>query len=88
MNYILSLLNNVKKMFQNMNEDILNILKIGLKACFILVLISTYILYIYLSQNSQYIFNIGISLFKSAISFICCFVAFSICFNKIKSDIL
>lgn len=87
MNYISSFIKEIKSVFTNMDSDVLKILKIGLKLCFVLILISTYILYIYLSVNTQITYNIGISLFKSSTIFICSFVAFSICFSRIKSNI-
>ena len=87
MNYIKNIIANVKNTFTNMDLNILKILKLGLKLCFILMLISTYILYIYLSIKTQITYKIGISLFRTSTCFICAFIAFSVCFNKIKKDI-
>ena len=87
MNYLSNIIANTKKIFTNMDLDVKRILHTGLKLSFVLILISTYILYIYQSVNTQAAFNIGISLFKSGISFIFSFIIFSICFSKIKFEI-
>ena len=46
MNYLSNIIANTKKIFTNMDLDVKRILHNGLKLSFILILISTYILYI------------------------------------------
>lgn len=56
--------------FKNINKSIYNALSIGLKICFIILLISTFMLSLYHSIHNLNLFYIGISLFKTSLFYI------------------
>jgi len=70
------------------NKSIIKIMKHGIRFSFILMLIATYILYIYKSINNFEIFYIGISIFKSSLFFLVSFIIFGLSFNKIVKEML
>ena len=64
-----------------------SIMVAGLKFSFILVLLSTFIMSIYLTMNHSYIvYNVGTSLFKSFTMFMAVFFINGIAFNTILKE--
>ena len=70
--------------FKNINKSILSVLYIGLKICFILLLLSTFILSLYHSIHNLSLFNTGISLFRTSLFYITFFVMCAIVIDTIK----
>lgn len=78
----------MKKLFFNelkiMDHSIKNVLYAGLKFCFILCLIATFSLTIYLTVHNPYSFYFGINIFSSSLFFSVFFIICSIFVNTIK----
>lgn len=67
----------IKSIFKNIDELTLKIMKCGLKVCFLILLISIFLLISYLIfDNNFFIYKLGLSLFKIStyfgIEFIIC----------------
>mgnify|MGYP006947708228 CR=1 FL=1 len=60
--------------FKKMDSSILKVKNNGLKFCFMLLLISTFVLSIYLNVHNPALFLVGVSLFKSSLFFIVFFI--------------
>ena len=71
---------------KNINTSILKVLYIGLKVCFVLLLISTFILSLYHSIHNFNLFYIGISLFRTSLFYIAFLFICSIGIDTIKKD--
>ncbi len=68
-------------------QKVKSIMVAGLKFSFILVLLSTFIMSIYLTMNHSYIvYNVGTSLFKSFTMFMAVFFINGIAFNTILKE--
>lgn len=70
--------------FKTMDSSIQNVLQVGLKFCFILCLIATFSLSIYLTVHNPYSFYFGINIFSSALFFSVFFVICSIFVDTMK----
>lgn len=71
---------------KNINRSILRALYIGLKICFVLLLISTFILSLYHSIHNFDLFYIGISLFKTSLFYIAFLCICTIGIDTIKKE--
>ena len=71
---------------KSINTSILKVLYIGLKVCFVLLLISTFILSLYHSIHNFNLFYIGISLFRTSLFYIALLFICSIGIDTIKKD--
>lgn len=71
---------------KSINTSILKVLYIGLKVCFVLLLISTFILSLYHSIHNFDLFYIGISLFRTSLFYIAFLFICSIGIDTIKKD--
>ena len=77
-----SIISNLKHIDSSINRVCNN----GLKFCFVLSLIATFILSIYLSIHNPNLFYIGISILKSALFFMVFFIICTIATDTIKKD--
>ena len=77
----------IKDLFNSLDTLDLKIMKIGLKFCTIIVLISTLILSFYISLHNVFLFNFGISLFKLSTYLFIEFIICGIVVDKIKKTI-
>lgn len=76
--------NNVlQNKFKIINEEIIHIIRVGVKFCILFCLIAIFILQIYCEKSGPDVFYIGISLLKSGMFFICMFIACGFVFDKI-----
>ena len=73
---------------RGLDLKISKIMKNGFKVSLILMLFSCYILIAYHLANIPNLFYMGISLFKTSLSFGVAFFIFGISFNKIKKEII
>ncbi len=78
----------MKKLFLNefkaMDSSIQNVLQSGLKFCFVLCLIATFSLTIYLTVHNPYSFYFGINILSSALFFSVFFVICSVFVDTIR----
>lgn len=81
------LINTLISTIKNLDKKVYEVMINGLKFSFILCLISTYILLSYIQYGIPLVFYIGISLFKTALSFGVTFLIFGISFNTVKKEI-
>lgn len=72
---------------KNIDSSILKVKNIGIRICFILLLISTFILSLYISIHNPLLFLIGLSLFKSSLFFIVFFIICAYSMDIIKKDL-
>ena len=72
---------------KSINTSILKVLYIGLKVCFVLLLISTFILSLYHSIHNFNLFYIGISLFRTSLFYIAFLFICSIGIDTIKKQV-
>ena len=77
-----SIISNLKHIDSSINRVCNN----GLKFCFVLSLIATFILSTYLSIHNPNLFYIGISILKSALFFMVFFIICTIATDTIKKD--
>ena len=79
----------IKNTFYNLDKTALHILKLGLKFCFILCIISIFVLlsYHFISLN-LILFEIGLSLFKFSLIFAIEFIMCAIAADKIKKQLI
>ena len=73
--------------FKKMDSSILKVKNNGLKFCFMLLLISTFVLSIYLNVHNPALFLVGVSLFKSSLFFIVFFIICALAIDTIKKDV-
>ena len=73
--------------FKNIDSSILKVKNTGMKICFILLLLSTFILSLYISIHNPILFLIGLSLFKSSLFFIVFFIICAYSIDIIKKDL-
>ena len=74
--------------FKNIDQKVLHIMKLCLKFSFILLLLSTAILFIYsVVYSSPALFYTGISVFTSSLYFIVISLICSLSFNKIRKEL-
>ncbi len=79
----------IKDTFVNLDKTALHILKHGLFFCFILCLVSLFILLLYKFFTLSYLmFYIGLSIFKVSIIFSIEFIICAIAADKIKKQII
>ena len=78
----------LKETIKDLDPKLKILMNNGLKFTFILILISCYIFLTYQHLGDLSLFYIGVSLFKSALSFGVTFFIFAIGFNRIKKEIL
>lgn len=71
---------------KSINKSILSVLFIGLKVCFVLLLLSTFILSLYHSVHNLNLFYTGISLFKTSLFYIAFFIICAIGIDTIKKE--
>ena len=81
--YMKLVINNFKKM----DASLLKVKNNGLKFCFVLLLVATFILSLYLNVHNPALFLIGVSLFKSSLFFIVFFIICALAINTIKKDV-
>ena len=66
----------IKNLFDNLDKTDLKIMKIGMKFCFSLLMISIFLLSIYLSIHNIFLYSLGLAIFRLstyfAIEFIIC----------------
>ena len=63
------------------------IMDTGIKVCFVFVLLSAFILSLYISTNhSQVLYNLGVTLFKTSTTFIVIFFICGVVFSRILKD--
>ena len=75
--------------FKTLDISIVRTMKFGFKVSFILCLISTYILYLYIiNPISHFAFDIGYSLAKCSFMFFTCFFVGALASDKIKRTML
>lgn len=78
----------MRKLFcslKNMDASIMNLMKVGIKFSFIICLLFTYILYLYIFNPFSHIaFDIGYLGVKCSFMFFSCFFGIAIVANKIK----
>lgn len=78
----------MKKLFFNeiksMDNSIQNVLHIGLKSCFVMCLIATFSLTIYLTVHNPYSFYFGINILSSSLFFSVFFIICSIFVDTIN----
>ena len=72
---------------KSINTSILKVLYIGLKVCFVLLLISTFILSLYHSISNYNLFYIGITLFKASLFYIVFLIICAISIDTIRKDL-
>ena len=86
------MINNIKNLYIkllriidfNFEPSVKNIVGIGIKVSFIIMLFATLIMSIYISSNHSYIlYNLGITLFRTSSMFIAMFLVNGIAFNTI-----
>lgn len=73
--------------FKNIDTNIFRVCISGLKFCFVLMLISVFILSLYNSLHNPHIFYIGISLLKSTLFFSVFFIICALAIDTIKKEI-
>ena len=73
--------------FKNMDKKILHITKLCLNFSFILLILSTALLFTYsIIDSTPTLFYVGISVFSSSLYFIVISLIFSLSFNKIRKE--
>lgn len=83
------MINNILKIFKNLDKLTYKIMKNGLKFCIFLCSISIFLLLFYDVQfQSPIVFNIGIILFKLSIIFGVEFIICAIIADKVKADFI
>ncbi len=74
--------------FKKMDHSIIALVKSGIKFCFGILVVAAIILLAYdLAYSLPLVYYIGISLFKTSLFFMACFIICGIAFNKIKVDL-
>ena len=73
--------------FKKMDTSILKVKNNGLKFCFVLLLVATFILSLCLNVHNPTLFLIGVSLFKSSLFFIAFFIICALAIDTIKKDV-
>ena len=73
--------------FKNMDKKILHITKLCLNFCFILLILSTALLFTYIIDSTPTLFYVGISVFTSSLYFIVISLICSLSFNKIRKEL-
>ena len=68
--------------FKNIDMNITNLMKRGIKFSFLLIIFASIILFTY-----PIIYYAGFSLFKTSLFFMAGFIIFGFAFNKIKAEI-
>lgn len=71
---------------KDIDRSIINVMKCGFKFSFVLCLIATYILYLYiLNPISHIAFEVGYSIARCSIMFFVCFFVGAMASNKVKN---
>lgn len=81
---------NIKEIIHNIKKidnKIYNIMENGIKFSFVFCLLASYILVTYFETLNPSTYDIGFSLFKSGLFFLCTFIMCAFAFNKIIKDI-
>ena len=74
--------------FKDILPSIKKVMLYGMRISFIIVLLATLLLCIYMDfYSSNYLFAIASTLFKSGTMFIAIFFIYGICFNKMSGDL-
>lgn len=74
--------------FKNIDKKILHIMKLCLNFSFILLILSTALLFIYsIIYSAPTLFYVGISIFTSSLYFIVISLICSLSFNKIRKEL-
>ena len=72
----------------NIKEPIKHIMVSGITICFILLLFSTLLLSLYIEFDTpNYLYEVGLILFKTFSLFITFFFVYGVSFNKIANDL-
>ncbi len=71
--------------FKNMDKQVHKLYLNGLKFCLVLMLLSIFILTLYLSVHNPYIFYIGISLVKTSLFYTVFFIICALAIDTIKN---
>ena len=78
----------IKEALKSLDLKTTNLMKNGFKLSFVLILISTYILFTYqFIYKEPNLFYVGISLFKTALSYATAFLMFGLGFSSIKNEL-
>lgn len=77
----------VLKCFNSMDKKIVKIMVYGMKISFVILLVSIYILAIYIHSGVPVAFYMGKGLFETGLFYVTACVIMAICFNKIKDDL-
>ncbi len=86
---ITSFISMIKNIFKKLDKTALCVLKHGLHFCFYLCLISTIVLFVYLSfKLNPFVFDLGFMLFKLSIIFAIEFIICAIAADKIKKQLV
>lgn len=72
--------------YKKLDSSISKVCNNGLKFCFLLSLIATLVLCVYLSIHNPILFYMGLSLIKSALFFMVFFIICAIAIDTIKKD--
>ena len=81
-------MNNIKNLFNNLDKLDLKIMKTGLKFCFLVLIFSVFLLYMYLNVlHSIFLFNLAIAIFKLSTYIAIEFVICGIVVDTIKKQI-
>lgn len=81
-------MNKIQELFKNIDELDLKIMKNGIKFSFIILLISIFILLLYLIfKNNPFLYKLGLSLFKTSTYFAIEFIICGIVVDSIKKGI-
>ena len=79
-------MDNLKKIFNNLDTTDLKIMKIGIKVCFIILLIAILLLSLYVCLHNILLYNLGIAIFKLSTYFSIEFIICGIVVDKIKQQ--
>lgn len=83
----MKLINALISTIKNLDKKIYKVMINGFKFSFVLCLIATYILLSYKLYGMPFMFYIGISVFKAALTFGVTFFICGICFNTVIKEI-
>ena len=76
----------LKTLFYNLDKTDLKIMKIGIKICFIILLVSAFILSLYIYSHNFFLYNFGITILKLSTYFSIEFIICGIVADKIKKE--
>ena len=76
----------IKNLFNNLDKTDLKIMKNGLKFCFMISIISTVLLIVYLSVHNLFLYELGIAIFKFSLYIAIEFIVCGIVVDTVKKE--